>query len=158
MRIGKTTKIVLAIALCELVGFAGSFAVTSSVNTWYATLAKPSLAPPNWVFAPVWTTLFALMGIAAGLVWSRGFSRKGVKRALGVFALQLALNAFWSPLFFGLRLPGWAFVDIVCLLITVVVTIVLCARVSKLAAWLLAPYLLWVSFASYVNFMIWFLN
>jgi len=125
--------------------------------TWYSTLAKPALTPPSWVFAPAWTLLYALMALAAFIVWrrSRGPARRA---ALLAFALQLALNLAWSPLFFTLHRPDLAFVDLVAMWIAIAATIVLFARVSRPAAWLLSPYLAWVTFAGYLNLGVWLLN
>ncbi|MCE9644074.1 tryptophan-rich sensory protein [Candidatus Parcubacteria bacterium] len=143
------------VALAQGAGILGSLFTAPSIGTWYATLVRPELSPPNWVFAPVWTTLFLLMGIAAFLVWRQG--RKG-RVALGIFLLQLVLNTLWSILFFGLQSPGAALVDIVFLWLAIVATIIAFARVSTPAAWLLAPYIAWVSFAAYLNYAIWTLN
>ncbi len=136
----------------------GSVATDTSVNDWYRTLAKPSFNPPAWVFGPVWTTLFALMGIAAFLVWKKGLERKSVKIALSIFVGQLVLNTLWSIIFFGLHSPGGALVEIVFLWLAILATIIAFARVSKPAAWLLLPYILWVSFAIYLNYALWTLN
>ncbi len=154
----NAAKLISAIAVCELAGILGSIFTASSVDTWYATLAKPELAPPNWVFGPVWTTLFALMGIAAFLVWRAGLKRRDVRIALGVGAVQLLLNFLWSVVFFGLRNPGAAFIEIVILWLAILATMIAFARVSRVAAWLLVPYILWVSFAAYLNFGIWMAN
>jgi tryptophan-rich sensory protein len=129
-----------------------------SITDWYADLVKPKLAPPNWIFAPVWTILFVLMGVAAFLVWKKGLDRKDVKIALGIFVGQLVLNTLWSIIFFGLRSPGSAFIEIIFLWVAILATIISFARISRPAAWLLVPYILWVGFASYLNFMIWMLN
>ncbi|HWC58025.1 MAG TPA: TspO/MBR family protein [Candidatus Paceibacterota bacterium] len=141
----NASRLIIAIVICELAGIVGSVFTTPSIAGWYATLSKPELAPPNWIFAPVWTTLFALMGISAFLVWKRGLGRKGVKIALGIFIGQLILNILWSVIFFGLHSPGGAFAEIVLLWVAIFATIIACAKVSKSAAWLLAPYILWVS-------------
>jgi translocator protein len=151
-------KLILAIGICELAGVVGSLFTSSSIAEWYAYLVKPELAPPNWVFAPVWTTLFALMGIAAFLVWKKGLQRQEVRLALGIFAAQLILNTFWSIIFFGLRSPAGALVEIVILWLAILATIMAFARISRPAAWLLVPYLLWVTFATYLNYTIWLLN
>lgn len=151
-------KLVVAIAIAELAGIVGSIFTTSSIPTWYVTLAKPELAPPNWIFAPVWTTLFVLMGIAAFLVWRRGLGRRDVKIALGIFLGQLVLNTLWSIIFFWLHSPGGAFIEIIFLWFAILATIIVFARISKPAAWLLIPYILWVSFAGYLNYAIWILN
>ena len=145
------------IALCLAAGGLGSFATSAKIPTWYATLAKPSWNPPNWVFAPVWTTLFILMAVAAWMVWMRR-DRAGARVGLALFAVQLALNSLWSFLFFGAESPGAGMVEIVVLWIAIAATISSFKRVSVPAAWMLAPYLAWVSFASCLNFAIWRLN
>lgn len=144
------------IIVAELAGIAGSLVTFPSIGTWYASLAKPELAPPNWVFGPVWITLYALMGMAAGLVWAS--SDKNKIFALKVYGVQLALNVFWSLLFFGLRSPGLAFMGIIALWLAIVGTIVAFWRVSRSAAWLLAPYIAWVTVALFLNYSIWMLN
>jgi translocator protein len=151
-------KLAVSIALPLLAGFVGSIFTTPSIQGWYANVAKPALNPPSWIFGPVWTTLFVLMGIAAFLVWKKGLEKRGVRGALGLFLLQLVLNSLWSIIFFGLHNPGWAFVDIVALWLAILATIIAFARVSRPAAWLLVPYIIWVSFASYLNYQIFVLN
>lgn len=158
MQIRNTAKLVIAIVGSELAGIIGSVFTAPAIAGWYTTIVKPELNPPAWVFGPVWTTLFALMGIAAFLVWKQGLERRDVRIALGIFVGQLALNTLWSILFFGLQSPGAAFVEIVILWFAILATIVAFARISRPAAWLLVPYILWVSFASYLNFSIWMLN
>jgi translocator protein len=151
-------KLVISITLPLLAGFVGSLFTTPSIAGWYASLVKPTLNPPSWIFGPVWTTLFVLMGIAAFLVWKKGCEQRGVRIALGIFLFQLVLNTFWSIIFFGLHNPGWALVDIAFLWLAIAAAIIAFARVSRPAAWLLAPYILWVSFASYLNYQIYVLN
>jgi len=151
-------KLIIAILVSEAAGGIGSLFTASSVGGWYADLAKPALNPPGWVFGPVWTTLYALMGVAAFLVWKNGWGWKKVRVALGVFGIQLVLNAAWSIVFFGLHSPGWALVNIIVLWLAIVWTIAVFYRISKPGAYLLLPYLLWVSFASYLNYSIWMLN
>jgi tryptophan-rich sensory protein len=146
------------IAVCEGVGALGSWVTRPAIPGWYATLRKPALVPPDWVFGVVWTTLFLVMGVAAFLVWRAGVSHPERTRALCLFAVQLALNALWSVLFFGLRNPGVALVEIVLLWLAIVATMRVAGRVSTLAAWLFVPYLAWVSFAVYLNAAIWHLN
>lgn len=124
---------------------------------WYAGLRKPSWNPPNWIFGPVWTVLYATMAVAAWLVWKRG-GFAGQRIALSLFLMQLLLNALWSPLFFGLRNTGLAFVDIVLLWLAVLATVVAFWRTRPLTGGLLVPYLAWVTFASVLNFAIWRLN
>lgn len=158
MKTSNTFKLISSIVICELAGIVGSVFTAPSIDGWYAQLVRPQLAPPNWVFGPVWTTLYLLMGIAAFLIWKKGIERKDVKVALGIFAGQLVLNTLWSIVFFGLQSPGWAFVNLVVMWLAVVASIAAFARISKPAAWLLAPYILWISFAGYLNLMIWLLN
>jgi benzodiazapine receptor len=151
-------KLVASIVLCQLAGIVGSVFTFTAIGSWYANLAKPELNPPNWVFGPVWTTLFLLMGIALYLVWEKGLSKKENKLAVKVFGLQLGLNVLWSILFFGLKNPFFAFVEIIFLWLAIAASAVLFWRISKTAGVLLVPYLLWVSFAAYLNFMVFVLN
>lgn len=151
-------KLIIAIGVSELAGVIGSIFTTPSISGWYANLVRPEFAPPNWIFAPVWTILFVLMGVAAFLVWKRGLDDKKVKIALGIFVGQLALNTLWSIIFFGLHSPAGAFLEIIFLWFAILVTIIFFAKISRAAAWLLAPYILWVSFAAYLNYSIWILN
>lgn len=148
-------KLFVWIILCELVGMLGSIFTFSSVSTWYAILVKPALNPPAWLFGPVWTVLYALMGVAGFLVYQKG---KESHDALKVFGLQLFLNAIWSPIFFGLHRPDTAFLVIVLMWTSIVWTMVQFSKHSKIATVLLVPYLLWVSFATYLNLMLWLLN
>lgn len=154
----KTFRIIIAILIAELAGIIGTFFTTPAIPTWYATLLKPELAPPNWIFGPVWTTLFALMGIASYLIWEKGWHRKDVKIALSFYAFQLALNTLWSAVFFGLQNPGLALVEISLLWISILATILAFYKISRPASYLLIPYILWVSFAMYLNYAIWTLN
>lgn len=151
-------KLFLSIGICQAAGLVGSVFTASSIDRWYRFLERPALAPPNWVFGPVWTLLYTFMGVAAFLVWERGFRRPGVRAALAVFAAQLALNALWSFLFFGLQDPEAALIGIALLWLAIVATIALFWRVSRVAGALLVPYLLWVSFAAYLNYAFWRLN
>ncbi len=146
------------ILLSECAGLLGTIFTASAIPTWYATLEKPALNPPSWVFGPVWTILYALMGVAAFLVWRQGWEKKEVKQALGVFGMQLILNAVWSILFFGAQNPFIALIDILLLLCAIVLTMGVFFRVSKPATYLLIPYLVWVSFATYLNWSIYRLN
>lgn len=148
----KIIKFLFAIVLCEGAGIIGSVFTTPAIGSWYATLAKPSFNPPNWIFGPVWTGLFFLMGVALYLVWSSG---KLTRIAVLVFFQQLALNILWSVLFFGMHNPMLAFVEIIVLWFAILMTIFYFAKISKTAAWLLVPYILWVSFAGFLNFSIW---
>lgn len=151
-------KILIAVAICLCIGFFSGFATQSSIDTWYATLNKPFFNPPNWVFAPVWTILYILMGIAAGIVWSKGFYHKWVQTAMYHFIFQLLLNGLWSVVFFGYKSPGLALLVIITLVVLLVLTIKWFKIVSKTAAYLLLPYLFWVLFACILNFSIWQLN
>jgi len=154
----KLVHISISVAICLVIGFLASTATQSSVNDWYPTLNKPGFNPPNSVFAPVWTALYVLMGISAGWVWSKGFHHKWVKTGLYHFGFQLLLNASWSIVFFGFKSPFFALLIIIALLIMIVLTIRWFKVVSKVAAYLLVPYLLWVCFATALNFAIWQMN
>lgn len=138
-------------------GVIGSFFTQQSVGTWYQTLTRPPLAPPSWVFAPVWTTLYTLMGTSAWLIWNKR-DRPGAKRLLGIFGAQLALNTAWSGLFFGLKSPGAALVGILPLVGMIGAYTVSSWRVSKGASALFWPYLGWTSFATYLTAGYWWLN
>jgi benzodiazapine receptor len=148
----------IAVFVCLLVGFLSSFATQSSVNSWYLTLNKPSFNPPNWVFAPVWTVLYILMGIAAGLVWAKGYYHLWVKTALYHFVFQLLLNALWSIVFFGLKNPFIALLIITGLNVLLLFTFKSFKVADTKAAYLLLPYMVWVGFATVLNFAIWYLN
>ena len=124
---------------------------------WYASLKKPSWNPPGWIFGPVWTALYTMMAVAAWLIWRRG-CWAAQRRPLTLFLVQLALNAAWTPLFFGWHRPRLAFADIVLLWLAILATLVAFRPVSRAAAWLLAPYLAWVSFATVLNLTLWRLN
>lgn len=150
--------ILISVAICLLVGFLSGFATQSSVNDWYLTLNKPFFNPPNWVFAPVWSALYILMGIAAGMVWAKGYYHIWVKTALYHFVFQLLLNALWSIVFFGLKSPLGALFIIITLNILLVFTFKWFRVVKAAAAYLLLPYIAWVAFASLLNAAIWYLN
>jgi tryptophan-rich sensory protein len=154
----KILYIAIAVTVCLLIGFLSGFATQSSVDTWYAGLNKPGFNPPNWLFAPVWTVLYICMGIAAGLVWAKGFHHIWVKTALYNFGFQLLFNALWSIVFFGFQNPFWALLVILVLLILIVITIKWFKIVDRTAAYLMIPYLLWVCFAALLNYRIWELN
>jgi len=154
----KLIKIIISILLCQGAGAIGSLFTSSAISTWYATLQKPSFNPPNWIFAPVWTILFLLMGVSLYLIWGKGLENKKVKIALLIFGVQLVLNIFWSFLFFGLQSPLYAFIEIIILWLAILLTIITFYKISKSAAYLLLPYIFWVSFASILNFSILILN
>ncbi len=153
-----TLKLVISVAAPIAVGGLSGFATARGVADWYPTLTKPPFNPPAWVFGPVWTALYIMMGVAAFLVWRRGLDGDGVKVALTVFAVQLALNGLWSILFFGMQAPGWALVEIILLWIAIGITTVLFWRVTPAAGGLLLPYWGWVSFATVLNASLWWLN
>ncbi|NYZ74046.1 tryptophan-rich sensory protein [Candidatus Micrarchaeota archaeon] len=146
------------IMICLAAGGIGSLFTMQSIPTWYAGLNKPDFSPPNWVFGPVWTTLYILMGIAAYLVYAKGMKKKEIRGALMIFGGQLVLNTLWSILFFGLHSPLYGFVCIIALWLAIAATIWKFYGVSKNAGLLLVPYILWVSFASVLNLFIWMMN
>lgn len=149
---------VFSILICEAAGIVGSLFTISAIPTWYATLNKPIFNPPNWIFAPVWTILYLMMGISLYLVWTKRIKTKGVKSALSVFGLQLALNASWSIVFFTGQSIFGGLTIIVLLWFLILITILKFFKISQTAALLLVPYLLWVSFATVLNFYIFKLN
>jgi benzodiazapine receptor len=151
-------RLIISIVICQSVGVIGAFFTQPAIPTWYATLVKPAFTPPHWVFAPAWTTLYVLMGIALFLVWRRGLAEGKVKLAIGLFSVQLLCNAVWSPLFFGLRSPLAGLVDIVVLWIAIACTIFSFLKISRTSGIVLVPYLMWVSFAAVLNAAIWRLN
>ena len=147
-----------ALAVCIAVTFlAPALGAWAMPGEWYASLRKPSWNPPSWLFGPVWTALYLMMATAAWLVWRRG-GCSGQRRALTLYLVQLVLNAAWTPLFFGLKMPGIAFAEILLLLAAVVTTAFAFRRVNKAAGALLVPYIAWVSFAGFLNFTLWRLN
>lgn len=151
----KIGQIILWVLGCDLVGVFGAFFTAQAIPLWYAALQKPALNPPNTIFGPVWTVLYACMGVSAYLVSRQG---KQSRSALILFFVQLFVNAIWTPLFFGVHALGFALIDICLLFVLIVVTIIIFARQSKVAALLLVPYLGWVGFATYLNASIWALN
>jgi benzodiazapine receptor len=158
MKFKFIAKLVASILICQAAGFIGSIFTTPSIPTWYATLQKPAFNPPNWIFAPVWTLLFLLMGISLFLIWQRISGNRAAKQALLVFGAQLVLNIIWSVLFFGLHNPLCAFIEIIVLWIAILATLVSTYRTSRIGGILLIPYILWVSFAAYLNLSLWQLN
>ena len=154
----KINRLILSILLCQLIGNLGTFATINAIPAWYATLNRPPLSPPNWVFGPVWGTLFTLMGIALFLIWDNGIDKPANKKAIWIFVAQIVLNALWTFIFFACKIPWMAFIEIVFLWIFIVWTIKAFYKVSKPAGWLLIPYILWVSFAAYLNLAFAILN
>lgn len=151
-------KLLVSIAVCEAVGLTSSLFTIAAIETWYKPLNKPSFSPPNWVFGPVWTILYFMMGVSAYIIWEKGLRSKNVRSALTVFLIQLGLNFLWSIFFFGLRQPILGFINIVFLWVMIVISIRKFYPLSKQAAYFLIPYLLWVSFASVLNASIVVLN
>ena len=154
----NTIKLVICVVICLGAGFAGSFFTAPAIDNWYVNLAKPSFTPPNQIFAPVWTSLYILMAISAFIIWRKGWDHKYVRSGLALFLLQLLLNVLWSVLFFGQKMPGNAFINIIGLWVVILLTILQFKRLSITAAALLVPYILWVSFAGVLNYSIWTLN
>ncbi|MFH1637881.1 MAG: TspO/MBR family protein [Candidatus Woesearchaeota archaeon] len=157
-KLRKVIEVIFFVLIPLIVGSIGSLFSKSSLKTWYTSLVKPFFNPPNWIFGPVWTFLYILMGVSAYIVCSKGWKKTKVKIALGVFFFQLLLNMAWSILFFGLQSPLLAFIEIILLWGAILATIILFYRVSKTAAYLLLPYILWVSFAVVLNFSLLILN
>jgi benzodiazapine receptor len=181
MKFNNLLKLFTSIIICELAGVIGSVFTVQEINGWYKGLSKPSFNPPNWIFGPVWTTIFVLMGISLYLVWIKKwepkhkFDKKKTKpwnplsekffagewkriNIILIFSTQLVINILWSVIFFGMHSPGVAFFEILMLWFAIMFTIINFYRVSKTASLLLLPYILWVSFASVLNFFVWILN
>jgi benzodiazapine receptor len=158
MQIKDYITLALFILLAQSAGVLGSASTITSIDTWYVTLTKPVLNPPSWVFGPVWTLLYTLMGIASFLVWRKAGKTLEGKVALVIFFVHLGINALWSIIFFGYQNPELAFGWIVFLLAVIVIMTGLFWRISRWAGMLLLPYIAWVSFASYLNYSIWMLN
>lgn len=183
MKTSNIFKCIISVVVCEITGVAGAIFTAPSISSgWYAGLVKPSLNPPSWIFGPVWTMLYFLMGVALFLVWKNEWrvvrtlmhpnSKKPWNKwserfwvgdlqkenIIAVFTVQLLLNAIWSPVFFGAQRPDLAFFILMALWCAIIYTIVNFYRVSRTAAWLLLPYVLWVSFAGYLNYSLWILN
>lgn len=152
------SKLIVSVVGCELVGLLGTPFTISAIPTWYATLNKPFFAPPNWIFGPVWTLLYFLMGAAFYLIWKQGWKKKKISTAGKYFLAQLGLNFVWSPVFFGLRTPLLGLIVIVAMWVLIVMTIKKFYSLSKLAFYLLVPYVVWVSFATMLNAAIVVLN
>lgn len=155
----KITRILTVVVTCLCIGYFSGIITRESIEVWYPTLVKPGFNPPNWIFAPVWSTLYVMMGIAAGMVWNRiETDRINVRKGLQFFAIQLALNFLWSYLFFGLHNPLLALVELIVLWLMIFETYVVFKKVDKIAGMLLLPYLAWVSFAGILNAAIFWLN
>lgn len=157
-KLSLPVKIIICVITCLAIGFLSGISTGSSIDTWYTTLNKPSFNPPNWLFAPAWTILYTLMGIAVAYIWHEGWQKPDVKTAIFIFAGQLLLNAFWSVAFFGLQNPPLALAVILILWVLIFICIVRFKPIKALSAYLLIPYLLWVTFATALNASIIFLN
>lgn len=150
-------RLIVSLIICQLAGFIGSFFTTPAIPGWYASLEKPGFNPPNWLFSPVWIFLFVLMGVTLYILWQNTAKREA-RSALIFFIIQLGLNILWSVLFFGLKSPMLAFVEIILLWIFILLTMIKASRVARATVFLLLPYILWVSFAAVLNFFLWRLN
>ena len=157
-KISKVLRFIASIIICLLAGIIGSIFTISQVNTWYLTLNKPFFNPPSWVFSPVWTTLFILMGVSLYIVWNEGIERRNIRHALYIFGVQLVLNVSWSAVFFGMENLLGGLIVIILLWITIFITIIRFKEISKAAAYLLIPYIVWVTFAGLLNLVIWMIN
>lgn len=151
-------KLILSIAVCLMAGAVGSYFTADAIPGWYETLNKPEFNPPNWVFGPVWTILYILMGISLFLVWKEGPGNTKVKPAMLMFWVQLALNVLWSVVFFGMKNISGGLLVIILLWISILITILRFRKISAVAGTLLVPYILWVTFASALNFFFYRLN
>jgi translocator protein len=157
-KLKEVPKLVVSILIPLVIGFLGSIATIAEISTWYAALSKPSWSPPNWLFGPVWTTLYILMGIALYLVWREGLDRRDVRFAILIFGVQLILNLLWSIVFFSYHALFGSFILILILWIAILANIVAFYIISKPAGILLVPYIIWVSIASYLNYSVYLLN
>ncbi len=149
-------KITFCVATCLLLGIFSGFSTIDSINNWYQYINKPSWNPPNWIFGPVWTTLYILMGISLALIWHSTHGEK--RKAIILFIIQFVFNLCWSFIFFKLHLIGWAFIEIIIMLFFIVLTVYSFFKINKMASFILIPYLCWVSFATVLNGTIWYLN
>jgi benzodiazapine receptor len=154
----KLLKIIFSLLICQLAGLIGAIFNGTAVKTWYAYINKPGFTPPNWIFGPVWITLYLLMGISLFLVWNADIDTKAKQTALVLFFIQLILNTLWSYFFFYLQSPLYGLIEIVILSIFIILTILRFFPIRPLAGFLLVPYALWVGFAAALNYSIWHLN
>ncbi len=146
-------KLIICLGLPQLAGLVGSIFTISAIPVWYAGLQRPTFSPPNWIFGPAWILLYILMGISVYLIW-----QKGEKQALWLFWIHLFFNATWSIIFFGLQSPFWALLNIIIIWLFIITLMIKFWKINKWATYLLVPYFLWVSFASILNYFIWYLN
>lgn len=154
----RILSLFVALLLPLIVGGIGAVITGSSLGDWYPTLTKPSWNPPGWLFGPVWTSLYLLMGYASYRVFQLGWGRAEVRVALQFYGAQLIFNLGWSVLFFGLQRPDLALIEIIVLLALVIVTMIRFGLLDRIAGWLLLPYAAWTTFASLLNASIWWLN
>lgn len=157
-RIQEVPMLVGSILIPLIIGYLGSIVTLPQISTWYSTLSKPWWSPPNWLFGPIWTTLYVLMGIALFLVWREGIHRKDVRFAILIFGVQLALSLIWSVVFFSLHALFGSFVIVMLLWLAILANIIAFLIISKWAGLLLVPYIIWVSIASYLNYSVYLLN
>ena len=150
--------LLIAIIICQMAGAIGSLFTSSQIPTWYAGLVKPVWNPPGWIFGPVWTMLYTLMGIAAYRIWLKSMSKEPVRIAICLFASQLVFNSLWSIIFFDMHNTGAAFIEILMLLGLILGTTGMFFRLDRLSGYLMVPYILWVSFATLLTYTIWSLN
>lgn len=150
-------EVIISVILAELVGGVSGFLTVGSVQTWFQTLIQPSFQPPNWLFGPAWTLLYALMGVASAWIWKKRKNKKA-RMALWIYGVQLFFNFIWSVIFFGWHSPFWALIDIVILWGLIMFMMMKFYAIDKKAGWILVPYLAWVTFATVLNFAIWRLN
>lgn len=158
MKIKNVSHLIISIIICQSAGIIGSIFTTPAIPIWYASLNKPSFTPPSWLFGPVWLLLYTLMGISLYLIWQKGLENKKVKSAFLLFLINLVFNSLWSVLFFGFKNPQIALVDILLVWVLIIILMLRFLKIDKIASYLLIPYLLWVSFATALNFSIWQLN
>lgn len=158
MKSYSSRALIIAILICESIGIISGLIANTGINPWFDTLHKPLWNPPAFLFAPVWTLLYLLMGISLWLIWKSNTPSPQKNNAIILFSLQLFFNFWWSIIFFKFQSPGFALVDIILMLNLILFTILSFSKISKLAAWLLVPYIVWVSFATILNFTIWILN
>jgi benzodiazapine receptor len=151
-------KLAISVIVCLAPGLVGSVITAKAIPTWYAFLNKPAFTPPNWLFAPVWTALYVMMGVALFLIWRKGLDYPGAKAAIVLFFVQLILNGLWTPVFFGLRSPLGGLVVILVLWVAILVTFIKFFPISRTAAGLLIPYEIWVTYASALNFGVYLLK
>ena len=163
LRGNKILKLVMAVLICQGAGAVGSLFTVPAIPNWYASLEKPIFAPPNWLFGPAWITLYLLMGVSVYLIWlslsnTSGEQNIKARGAFWLFWVHLAFNAVWSPIFFGLKNPGLALANIIIIWLLIIILMVKFWKINKWSTYLLIPYLLWVSFATVLNYFIWYLN